>query len=137
MQFNSSCKAIETWIEGFFIYLVNEGMATKIRDGYNSELDNSVYSRIYKVHTIPDQTRAVFRYDQRINKDTPSGAGYFEISNDGLQLIFQQLSFYTILKAIGISIFNENGEFDNSSLKSISDKVFEATGKRIEIRLIE
>ena len=137
MQFNSSCKAIETWVEGFFRFLVQSDMAEVMKDGYNPQIENSVYTRVYRVYTLPDNVKVTFRYDHRVSKDAPAGAGYVEVSNDGLQLIFQQLSFYTILKAAGISLFDSEGFFDKNSLKTISDKVFDATGQRIEIRLIE
>ena len=133
MQFNSSNQAIETWIEGFFKYLVSKDMAHVCRDGYNTNLDNSLFTRTYKVHTTPEQTRVDFRYDKRNNN---CDAAYFDVHNAGLHLIFEQLSFYTVLDFIGIKLFKDD-KFDKDSLKILSDKIFEATGKKIEIRIIE
>lgn len=132
MQFNSSSKAMETWIEGFFKYLVSKDMAHVCKDGYNPSIDNSLYTRIYKVHTVPEETKATFRYDKRENGDT----AYIDIPDAGLHLIFEQLSFYTILDALGIKLFKDD-RFDKDSLKILSDKIFEITGKRIEIKVIE
>ena len=137
MQINGSCKSIETFFEGFVKFLVANDMATLIKDGYNPDIDNSLYSRTYAIHTVPDKVKAAFRYDHRPCDNGSGDRAYFEISTEGLKLVFSQLSFYTILRAIGVSLFDDNGELNKESINIICSKILEATGKRIEIKLIE
>lgn len=130
MYFVSACKHI-AFIEKFFQNCVKDQVAVVAHDTYKD--DAPVYSRVY--HTKVKESHYVkssFKYDWR-----NGNKGTFEISNDGLQLIFQALSFYTILKMIGIKIFDTKGNFNPDCLQQIELQIYELTGEQIEIKLLD
>lgn len=132
MNIVSSCKAIRL-IESLFEHLEKNKVSELVFDSYKDDVPN--YTHIYK--TLTDNTdgeiyvKTTFKYDRR-NGDKAVA----EISERGLQEIFDHLSFYTILKLFGIEIFDKHGKFNEKCLKQISEKIFDLTGKEIELKWI-
>lgn len=130
MSIVSSCSTIRI-IEKIFETLEKDKVSELVHDTYKDGIPN--YTHVYHTRTnVNTYVKSTFKYDKR-NGDK----AYFDISQRGIVEIFRHLSFYTILKAAGINMFDKSGNFNRDCLNQISLKIFELTGQKVEIRLLD